>query len=87
MTHYEPQRSAIRKDRTALKMITQLDVNGLYNVLNSENISMCGYGPITVLMNYVKLLGKSKGTLTSYKTSGDITGDYSAVVGYASVIF
>ncbi|TET11440.1 AmmeMemoRadiSam system protein B, partial [Candidatus Aerophobetes bacterium] len=32
------------------------------------------------------LLGAKKAALLKYATSGDITGDYEAVVGYASVI-
>ncbi|MCK5563386.1 AmmeMemoRadiSam system protein B, partial [Candidatus Bathyarchaeota archaeon] len=34
-----------------------------------------------------KLLGAKKAQLLCYKTSGDVTGDYSSVVGYASISF
>ena len=34
-----------------------------------------------------KALGAKKAQLLCYKTSGDITGDFSAVVGYASIAF
>lgn len=34
----------------------------------------------------MKTLGAEKAKLLAYATSGDITGDYSAVVGYASAI-
>jgi MEMO1 family protein len=34
-----------------------------------------------------KNLGATKGELLRYATSGDITGDISAVVGYSSIVF
>jgi AmmeMemoRadiSam system protein B len=37
------------------------------------------------LITAAKTLGAKKAELLCYKTSGDITGDYSAVVGYASI--
>ena len=33
-----------------------------------------------------KALGAKKGTLVKYSTSGDITGDFASVVGYAGII-
>ncbi|HDI74774.1 MAG TPA: AmmeMemoRadiSam system protein B, partial [Thermoprotei archaeon] len=47
----------------------------------------CGVGPIMALMVLASKLNKRKVTLLKYATSGDITGDKSAVVGYASIIF
>jgi hypothetical protein len=34
-----------------------------------------------------KELGATKGVLLKYATSGDIAGDTSSVVGYASIVF
>ena len=34
-----------------------------------------------------KELGATEGTLIKYATSGDIAGDKSSVVGYASIVF
>ena len=87
MTHYEPQSSAERKDKIALKMIEALNVEGLYQAIESENISMCGYGPIAALIHYAKTAGVKKASIEAYRTSGDITGDLGAVVGYSSAVF
>ena len=38
-------------------------------------------------MKAVKDLGATKGELLKYATSGNITGDMDAVVGYSSIIF
>lgn len=85
MTHYEPQRSAEKKDRAAIDAILKLDEKELQDVVESKNISMCGCGPVSSAIRCAKILGASRANLLNYKTSGDITGDYDAVVGYASV--
>jgi AmmeMemoRadiSam system protein B len=35
----------------------------------------------------VKSLGATQGKLLRYATSGDVTGDKNAVVGYSSIVF
>lgn len=86
-THYEPHDIASRKDRTAIDAITKLDEATLNELGDSNKVTMCGYGPITTLIAAAKMLGGIKAEFLSYKTSGDITGDKSAVVGYSSIIF
>ncbi|MGC8848880.1 MAG: AmmeMemoRadiSam system protein B [Candidatus Bathyarchaeia archaeon] len=87
MTHYEPQRIAERKDKKALDMIESMNIEGLYQAIEGENISMCGYGPVAALMQYARASGVERASIEAYKTSGDITGDFGAVVGYASAVF
>ena len=87
MTHYEPQRSTEKKDKAAIEAVLKLDEQQLYSTVEGFNISMCGPGPTTALVAAAKALGAKKAELLCYKTSGDITGDYSAVVGYASIAF
>jgi len=85
MTHYEPQRVAGSKDKRAIDAILKLDEGQLYSVVESYGISMCGYGPTIAMITAAKAMGAKEAQLLCYKTSGDVTGDYSAVVGYASV--
>jgi AmmeMemoRadiSam system protein B len=87
MTHYEPQRMAEKKDKSAIEAMLKLDEEGLYSTIEAQRISMCGYGPTIAAITAAKALGAKKAELLCYKTSGDITGDYSAVVGYASLVF
>jgi hypothetical protein len=84
-SHYEPHPIAMQKDEKAIMTITQLDHETLQNVIQTYNISMCGYGPVSAAIIAGKRLGATKGRLLQYKTSGDISGDYSQVVGYASI--
>jgi hypothetical protein len=85
MTHYEPHESAKRKDEMIIKAATKLDEAEYYSTVESYGISTCGYGPVVAAIAAAKKLGGERGQLLCYKTSGDITGDYSAVVGYASI--
>jgi AmmeMemoRadiSam system protein B len=86
-THYEPHETASRKDRSAIDAILKLDDAGLNELGESNRVTMCGYGPITTLIAAAKLLTGVKAELLAYKTSGDITQDKSAVVGYSSIMF
>ncbi|MEM2702612.1 MAG: AmmeMemoRadiSam system protein B [Candidatus Bathyarchaeia archaeon] len=85
MTHYEPHRRASEKDREAINAVLQLDEGLFYSVIESRNVTACGYGPVAALIAAAKNLGAKSAELLSYRTSGDITGDISAVVGYASI--
>lgn len=85
MTHYEPHNVATKKDMNAIRAIENLDENKLDEVVHSNSISMCGIGPVISSIVYSKKVGATKATLLSYKTSGDISGDLSSVVGYAAI--
>ena len=86
-THYEPQDVANKKDKAAIDAILNLDDEALNNLGESNRVTMCGYGPITTLIAAAKLMTGIKPELLTHKTSGDITGDKSAVVGYSSLVF
>lgn len=85
-THYEPKESAEEKDRLAIDAILSMDEEKLFSVVKENNISMCGTAPACTLVNICKHLGAKKAGLVKYQTSGDITGDYSSVVGYAGIL-
>ena len=86
MTHYEPQELAKQKDNEAIKAMLDLDEDGLLKRVEEMNISMCGYAPVVALIAAAKELGAKSAELVKYQTSGDTTGDYSSVVGYAGII-
>lgn len=85
MSHYEPYKTAETKDHLAIDAILRLDASELQSTVESKNISMCGYGPVSVAIFASKKLGATCSHLLSYRTSGDIIGDRSQVVGYASI--
>jgi AmmeMemoRadiSam system protein B len=87
LTHYEPAKNAREKDLALLESVEKLDLVGFYAVLQRLNVTACGYGAIGAVMEASRLLGSKKGELLKYATSGDTSGDNSAVVGYPAVRF
>ena len=87
MTHYEPRERAAKKDMLALEAMEELDEEKFYSVVEANRVSACGCGPIAALIVTTKILGVKEAKLLCYKTSGDVIGDYSSVVGYAAVSF
>ena len=70
----------------AINEILELDPKGLYDVVKSESISMCGFGPAIAMLNSLDDLPSRKPELVKYATSGDVSGDRSEVVGYAGIV-
>ncbi|MGO8985058.1 MAG: AmmeMemoRadiSam system protein B [Terriglobales bacterium] len=86
MNHYESDAITRVKDHKAIDRVLALDARGLWEVVMKEEISMCGLGPTVAMLTAAKLLGATSATLVKYATSGDVTGDYGAVVGYVGII-
>jgi AmmeMemoRadiSam system protein B len=85
-SHYVSQAEAEKYDSYAIDAILNLDPEELYRRVMTYNISMCGVIPATVGLIAAKLLGAERAELVMYRTSGDVTGDYTQVVGYAGII-
>jgi AmmeMemoRadiSam system protein B/AmmeMemoRadiSam system protein A len=87
MNHYESQKITHTKDRQAIESILKLEAGELLERVREFNISMCGYGTAACLIYAAKEMGPVKTELVKYQTSGDVTHDFEAVVGYAGIIF
>ncbi len=86
MSHYLPDKTARQKDNKAINKILQINPEGLYETVLTERISMCGYLPTTIMLFASKFLEAKSARLVKYMTSGDISGEYDSVVGYAGII-
>ena len=73
-------------DAYFISSILDMDIPGFYRNLYEREASVCGYGPISAMLTATKALGAKKASLLKYSTSGDVSGDLAAVVGYAGVI-
>jgi AmmeMemoRadiSam system protein B len=85
MNHYESDEVTRLKDGRALDRILELDAPGLFDVITRHQVSMCGFGPAIAMLVAAKQRGATRAQLIRYATSGDISGDRTAVVGYAGV--
>ncbi len=86
-THYEPAAEAKEKDEKAIARLLLMDAEGFYRALRQERVTACGYAPIACALYWAKLKGAKKGVLLGFSNSGEASGDYAAVVDYASLAF
>ena len=85
MSHYVGRRTAERMDMLAIRKVLDLDPSGLYDTVTREGISMCGFQPTAAALAAALGLGARGAELVRYQTSGDVSGDYAQVVGYAGI--
>lgn len=86
MSHFIPEQEAKKKDQKAIGRLLAMDPEGLYGTVIRERITMCGYLPATVMLFAAKELGAGSCRLVKYATSGEVSGDFESVVGYAGLI-
>jgi MEMO1 family protein len=87
LNHYEDDATTRVKDRKAIERLLELDAQGLYDTCRNERISMCGLGPAVAMLTALRVIGVTDAGLVRYATSADVSGDLSAVVCYAGMIF
>jgi len=63
-----------------------LDEQKLADTVRTLPISMCGFLPVYTMIVAAKAMGASRARLIDYRTSGDVSGDFSQVVGYAGMV-
>ncbi len=86
-SHFITLESAKERDQRAIDLIKALKIDEFHRLATGINASICGFGPITALMEFCKKAGIKKAKLLKYTTSADTTGDELSVVGYAAIVF
>lgn len=86
MNHYESRQVGDAKNAFALAAIERIDPDGLFAAVVQHEISMCGFLPATALLVAARRRGVSRAEIVARADSGDRTGDFSSVVGYAGII-
>jgi hypothetical protein len=69
-----------------LRRIEAFDPEGVLQAEEEGKAFACGRGAVATVLWATKGLGADQVKVVNYATSGDITGDYSQVVGYASAV-
>jgi hypothetical protein len=80
LSHFLSYKTAIVQDKHSINLIEDMDLS------NSNKIDACGIFPLLILFHLCKIKNTSP-KLIEYKNSGDVTGERSSVVGYASFWF
>jgi len=86
MTHYETREITGKKDKLAIQKLLDLDPQGLLNIVEKNDISMCGCIPAAIMLMCANEIGVKNAELIRYADSGDVTGDTNQVVGYAGIV-
>ncbi|HLY10527.1 MAG TPA: AmmeMemoRadiSam system protein B [Planctomycetota bacterium] len=86
LNHYEDQETTLAKDQAVIAAIEGLDARGLESAIRTHDVSMCGFAPTIAAIAYAKAKGAAAATTVLHATSGDVSGDYDRVVGYAGMI-
>jgi AmmeMemoRadiSam system protein B len=86
LNHYEDQEVSHAKDKLVLDAIVNLDPDAMMDRVIDADISMCGVAATYIVLRAAKGLGAARAELLEYRTSGDVSGDFSRVVGYGGVV-
>jgi len=84
-THYKPPAVAYEIDHYVIEPLLELNVTEFYSRIQERDASVCGYGPIAVMVRVSRGLGANYGRLLNYSNSGDVQ-PMPEVVGYAGIV-
>jgi hypothetical protein len=84
MNHYADHELTMKKDQFALDKLAAFDTAGLIETCTQYDITMCGVGATAVMLETCRALGATRVEILEHTTSGEVSGEYGAVVGYAS---
>ncbi len=87
LSHYNNQEKANKVDGFVLEDISEMNEFKLFEEVVQYNITMCGYAPVMTAISVSKRTSKNTSEILAYGTSGDVSGDFTSVVGYASGVF
>ena len=84
LSHFYTQDEANKLDEEMLKQIESFDPDKLFEAEAHGQGFACGLGATAAVMWAARSMGADKVQLLNHATSGDVTGDYSSVVGYGA---
>jgi AmmeMemoRadiSam system protein B len=84
LSHFYNHQTALTYDRAMLEQIESFSPEGAFYVERAGKGFACGLGAFTAVMWASRALGADKVKVLRHATSGDVTGDYSSVVGYGA---
>jgi len=86
LSHFYDQKTANHLDAEMLKRFESFDPESIFEAEFSGKAFACGHAAVAVVLWAARELGANKVQVLHHATSGDVTGDYSSVVGYGSAV-
>ena len=84
LSHFYDQQTALSLDNAMLHEIESFSPEGLFDVERAGKGFACGLAAVAAVMWAARELGADTVKILKHATSGDVTGDYSSVVGYGA---
>ena len=84
LSHFYDQETARKLDSEMLHQIEAFSPEGVFEAERTGTGFACGHAAVAAVLWASKELGADTVKLLHYATSGDVTGDYSGVVGYGA---
>lgn len=86
LSHFYPQKVANKLDEEVLRRVEAFDPEGVLNAEEEGVGFACGRGALAAVLWAARELGADNVKILRHATSGDVTGDYSQVVGYGAAV-
>lgn len=84
LSHFYEQKTANQLDREMLERFASFEPESIFEAERQGKGFACGHAAVAAVQWAAKKLGANKVQILKYATSGDVTGDYSSVVGYGA---
>jgi len=86
LSHFYDQETANIFDHEMLKRFESFNPNSIFEAEQSGAGYACGHAAVAAALWASQKLGADKVQILNYATSGDVTKDYSSVVGYGAAV-
>lgn len=86
LSHFYEQKTALRLDRAMLEQVEAFSPEGIFQAERSGKGFACGHAAMAAVLWAARELGADTVRVLRHATSGDVTGDYAGVVGYAAAV-
>ncbi|MEJ5225511.1 MAG: AmmeMemoRadiSam system protein B [Anaerolineales bacterium] len=86
LSHFYDQNTALRLDAEMLRRIEAFDPPGIFEAEQTGKGFACGHAAVAAVLWAARSLGADTVTVLRHATSGDVTGDFSSVVGYGAAV-
>jgi AmmeMemoRadiSam system protein B len=84
LSHFYDQATANILDAEMLKRFGSFDPESIFEAEQTGKAFACGHAAVAAVLWGARELGANKVQVLHHATSGDVTGDYSSVVGYGA---
>ena len=84
LSHFYDQKTANKLDHEMLHQFEAFSPEGVFEAEHNGKGFACGHAAVAAVLWAARELGADTVKVLHYATSGDVTGDYSGVVGYGA---